>query len=180
MAKRTPISKKRRFDIFKRDSFTCQYCGSAPPKVILHVDHIRPVKDGGDNSTDNLITSCSLCNLGKGAASLKAIPQSLKDKASYIKEQEAQILGYSKIIEDRKRRIDAEVWNVIGVMGQEYLDNGIRRDWYQSTKQFIERIGYHETLEAIEIAMAKHPSGTRRTFLYFCGICWNKIRGENR
>lgn len=27
MAKRKSLSKKIRFEVFKRDSFTCQYCG---------------------------------------------------------------------------------------------------------------------------------------------------------
>ena len=47
MAKRKPISKKLRFEVFKRDSFTCQYCGKSAPDVVLHIDHIKPVKEGG-------------------------------------------------------------------------------------------------------------------------------------
>ena len=43
MAKRKGISKKTRFDVFKRDSFTCQYCGKSAPDVVLQVDHINPV-----------------------------------------------------------------------------------------------------------------------------------------
>lgn len=66
MSKRKLISKKTRFEIFKRDSFKCQYCGCSAPEVILHVDHIEPVSKGGDNSIVNLITSCDSCNLGKG------------------------------------------------------------------------------------------------------------------
>lgn len=66
MINRKPISKKLRFDVFKRDSFKCQYCGCSAPEVILHVDHIEPVSKGGDNSIVNLITSCDSCNLGKG------------------------------------------------------------------------------------------------------------------
>lgn len=105
MTKRKAISKKLRFEIFKRDEFTCQYCGSHPPSVILHVDHIIPVKEGGDNNIDNLITSCSSCNLGKSANSLTNIPVSLKEKSDLIKESEAQIKAYSKIMQDKKDRI---------------------------------------------------------------------------
>ena len=67
MAKRKPISKKLRFEVFKRDSFTCQYCGKSAPDVVLHVDHIKPVKEGGTNDITNLVTACADCNLGKGA-----------------------------------------------------------------------------------------------------------------
>lgn len=63
--KRKSISARNRFEVFKRDSFKCQYCGKSSPDVILHVDHIEPASKGGDNSVMNLITSCQCCNLGK-------------------------------------------------------------------------------------------------------------------
>lgn len=47
--KRVPISKALRFEVFKRDSFTCQYCGRSAPEVVLEVDHIVPVSKGGTN-----------------------------------------------------------------------------------------------------------------------------------
>jgi len=50
------MSKRLRFEVFKRDRFVCQYCGGQPPEVILVVDHIEPVAGGGANSIDNLIT----------------------------------------------------------------------------------------------------------------------------
>ena len=80
---RKAISKKTRFEVFKRDSFTCQYCGCAAPDVILHIDHINPVAGGGDNDILNLVTSCLDCNLGKGA-------RTLDDKSSIAK-QRAQL-----------------------------------------------------------------------------------------
>ena len=57
-----------RFEILKRDNFTCQYCGRniKEDKVKLHVDHIIPNKLGGLYSENNLVTSCEECNLGKG------------------------------------------------------------------------------------------------------------------
>lgn len=70
MAKRKALSKKLRFEVFKRDSFKCQYCGRGAPEVVLHVDHIKPVKQDGGNDIFNLITSCADCNSGKGARPL--------------------------------------------------------------------------------------------------------------
>ena len=55
---RTSISKKLRFEIFKRDSFKCQYCGKESPNVILEIDHINPISNGGKNDILNLITCC--------------------------------------------------------------------------------------------------------------------------
>ena len=65
MAKRKNLAKSVRFEVFKRDSFKCQYCGKSAPDVVLEVDHIIPVSKGGDNDISNLITACFDCNRGK-------------------------------------------------------------------------------------------------------------------
>jgi 5-methylcytosine-specific restriction endonuclease McrA len=62
---RIPLTNRQRFEILKRDGFTCQYCGRKPPEVTLEVDHIFPVDKGGTNDPSNLITSCYDCNRGK-------------------------------------------------------------------------------------------------------------------
>jgi hypothetical protein len=67
---RRTITPSVRFEVFRRDSFTCQYCGRRAPNVILHVDHIIPVAVGGTNDLANLRTACSICNEGKGARRL--------------------------------------------------------------------------------------------------------------
>ena len=59
------LSKKRRLDVFKRDSFQCAYCGKTPPNVVLEVDHIIPKSKSGSDDIDNLITSCFDCNRSK-------------------------------------------------------------------------------------------------------------------
>ena len=177
--KRKGISKKTRFDIFKRDGFICQYCGSHPPSVVLHVDHIVPVFEGGKNNADNLITSCLPCNLGKGARSLDLIPLSLQEKALDIAEKEAQLRGYHDIIELKIARIEAECWLVADVFDPTNSTKGYNRQNFQSIKKFVEKIGVHEVIEAAEIAMAKWMYSDKKTFVYFCGVCWRKIREEN-
>lgn len=64
--KRKKISTSLRFEVFKRDSFTCQYCGRKAPDVVLELEHIEPVSKGGGDELLNLITSCWQCNSGKG------------------------------------------------------------------------------------------------------------------
>ena len=61
-----PMPAGLRFSILKRDNFACQYCGRRSPEVELHVDHVTPVARGGSSETDNLITACADCNMGKG------------------------------------------------------------------------------------------------------------------
>lgn len=70
MVDRIPLSKTIRFEVLKRDSFACQYCGKKAPDVLLQVDHIHPVAEGGGNDLLNLTTSCADCNGGKGARTL--------------------------------------------------------------------------------------------------------------
>jgi len=59
-SRRRTITPSVRFEVFRRDSFTCQYCGRRAPKVILHVDHIIPVAAGGTNDLGNLRTVLGL------------------------------------------------------------------------------------------------------------------------
>jgi len=58
---------KTRFEIFKRDNFTCQYCGRnvKEDKIKLHVDHIIPLSKNGTWEKKNLTTACEECNIGK-------------------------------------------------------------------------------------------------------------------
>jgi len=63
----SPLSPKVRFEVLKRDNFTCQYCGRKSPEVELEVDHIEPYSKTKDNSMENLITACKDCNRGKKA-----------------------------------------------------------------------------------------------------------------
>ena len=62
---RISLQPKLRFEVLKRDNFTCQYCGKKHPEVELEVDHVHPVSKGGQNDVNNLITSCKDCNRGK-------------------------------------------------------------------------------------------------------------------
>lgn len=66
MRKRLTESAKK--NIFIRDKFECQYCGS---KENLEIDHIIPLSKGGNNEDDNLITACHTCNNLKGDKTLK-------------------------------------------------------------------------------------------------------------
>lgn len=174
---RKAISKRSRFEVFKRDGFVCQYCGNHPPEVVLEVDHIDPVSKGGTDERDNLITSCFNCNRGKSDVLLSIIPQSLTDKAKEISEREDQILEYQKIMQERRDRIDEEIWSVLSVIVVENRHGlSVPKNWYQGTKTFIEKLGYDQVYDCMEIASAKKPYSKNAAFKYFCGICWNKIK----
>ena len=57
---------KLRFTVFRRDGFTCQYCGrTIKDGIKLNADHIIPKSKSGGFSLGNLITACFDCNQGK-------------------------------------------------------------------------------------------------------------------
>jgi predicted restriction endonuclease len=66
-ASRDP-SLRLRYQVLKRDRFSCLTCGASPAKdekVLLHIDHIKPWSKGGETVIENLQTLCSNCNYGK-------------------------------------------------------------------------------------------------------------------
>lgn len=71
------VGLSKRFAVFERDNFTCQYCGRSvrQHKTVLVVDHIQPKKRGGEDQIDNLMTACVECNSGKRARLLRSAIQ---------------------------------------------------------------------------------------------------------
>lgn len=58
-----PGSRRYRSEVLMRDNHTCQNCG----RFGIHVDHIKPLRDGGTDELSNLRVLCQSCNLSKGA-----------------------------------------------------------------------------------------------------------------
>jgi 5-methylcytosine-specific restriction endonuclease McrA len=181
--KRKQISKRIRFDIFKRDLFTCQYCGAVPPSVVLHIDHIIPVSKGGTNDSDNLITSCSSCNSGKSAELLSTVPKSLLDRAEEIKEHEAQIRAYARLVRRKNQRIESESWDVVSSLTGNDSPESHDKLQLLSIKRFLEKLPAIDVMDAAAKAHAKFAYSRSsyaevNRFKYFCGICWNKIKRD--
>jgi hypothetical protein len=172
--KRKTISKKTRFEVFKRDGFVCQYCGAHPPSSILEVDHIHPVACGGSNDIENLITACFDCNRGKSDRQLSDIPQSLQEKAAEILEREAQIKGYQLALAEKKNRIAEEAEMVRDVYERFNVGYTLNEKSMITVRLFVDKLGVHDVCDAIERAYTRARKG--QEFRYFCGICWSKIR----
>ena len=60
---RTSNPNFTRFNVFLRDKFSCQYCGSGDE---LTFDHLLPRSRGGKTDWHNVVTACSTCNVKKG------------------------------------------------------------------------------------------------------------------
>lgn len=174
--KRKEVSKRTRFEVFKRDAFTCQYCGAHPPSVVLHCDHIVPKASGGSNDMDNLITACMPCNLGKSDVHLSEIPQSLSEKAKSIKERELQIKGYQDVLDSRRIRVESEVGRVCNIYELNVPGFTPTEKARVSIRRFIQILGVHEVMDSMEATFSRFDVKTNNAFKYFCGICWRKIR----
>ncbi len=68
-----------RFNLFLRDEFSCQYCGTTGD---LTFDHVVPRASGGVTSWENVVAACSKCNLQKGSKSLRRSGMALRKQPS--------------------------------------------------------------------------------------------------
>ena len=158
MTTRKGITAKVRFEIFKRDKFICQYCGRSAPDVVLHIDHIQPIKEGGGNQFENLITSCVDCNLGKGARKLSDDNVLKKRKAQLDelqerREQIGMMLEWQKGLEGLDN-LSIEAFSELLkdiLPGRELTDEGKRR-----FSREIRRFGLSELMECARISAGQY------------------------
>ena len=146
--RRKQVRKGLRFEIFKRDGFTCQYCGSQPPEVVLHIDHIIPVAKGGDNDPMNLVTACRDCNLGKGKKLLDRPKRPDADLAWLEIQQElAELQAY----QEAKTQRDNILGQVVELLQQTWFDcSGL--DWCPATHVIRQMLNKHDP-ETVEVAL---------------------------
>jgi hypothetical protein len=109
---RKPLSVRTRFEVFKRDEFTCQYCGRRSPDVVLEVDHIVAVVDGGADDLINLTTACWDCNSGKSSVPLGHVMtgEDPHDRAVMMLERARQLEEYNRVVERDRERREADTW----------------------------------------------------------------------
>lgn len=72
--------KFSRMNLFSRDNFTCQYCGSQPGVRHLTYDHVLPKSRGGKTSWENIVTACLPCNSKKADRTPDEARMGLKSK----------------------------------------------------------------------------------------------------
>lgn len=160
MAIRKNISKRVRFEVLKRDAFTCQYCGKSAPDVILHIDHIKPVSKGGNNGILNLVTSCQSCNSGKSDIELS--------DDSAVKRQQKQIMDMAEKHEQIKLMIewkesiqnseDLLVDSVADLIGR-FLINKVPNDHGKMLiRKAIKKSSYHAVFDCVNTIYSQSES----------------------
>lgn len=159
MAKRKTLTKKVRFEVFKRDNFTCQYCGHAAPEVVLHVDHIEPVAKGGDNEIINLITSCAGCNAGKSDRRLDDQSTLAKQRQQIAelnerREQLEMMVAWRQGVKSIKdSEIDAlsEHWKDL-LNGKYYLN----ASGQQGLRKLVRKFGLNAVMDAMTLVVENY------------------------
>jgi DnaD/phage-associated family protein len=174
-----PISKKIRFEVFKRDEFRCRYCGSTPPECVLEIDHIIPKSKGGKDELINLLTSCFDCNRGKGCRKIdsKVSRPDIKEINSELKEQvEATELYYSL-----QKDILSVKESQLNLCLDYWYENGssyISPKQVSSLRNFLNEFPADTIVEAMSIACNK-VNGWNNKFRYMCGILHNWKRDSD-
>ena len=154
--KRKPLTKKVRFEVFKRDRFTCQYCGRMAPDIILEIDHIIPVAAGGTNDLLNLVTSCKDCNRGKGkrklsdASSVRMQQAQLKELAKK-REQLTMLLQWQKELSKFKNEMVTEIEKLY------YQETGaaykLTKHSADKVEKWIDKYGFKMVYDSAKIAI---------------------------
>jgi len=152
------IPKRIRFEVFKRDSFKCQYCGASAPDVLLHIDHIEPVSKGGDNNITNLITSCASCNVGKSS-------KTLDDKSTLAKqrlqledlqarrEQLEMLMSWKKGLRDLKEDALCQLCDYWDDLAPGFVVNDTGK---QNIRKWIRKFSIEEIIHAMDIAAEQY------------------------
>ena len=171
------ISKRKRFEVFKRDNFTCQYCGRKPPDVLLEADHIVSVYNEGSDEMENLITSCFDCNRGKGKKSLEVKYINREYNTKELKEKEEQYVEYKKLSNQVNKRVEEESLEILNFYSERFpyvSDSYLDKD-YISIKRFVSKIGGVEVMDSMEEACSRVKNG-HYCMMYFFKICWRKVK----
>lgn len=208
MGKRKSLSKKIRFEVFKRDSFTCQYCGGKAPDVILEVDHINPVKEGGENDILNLVTSCFDCNRGKRDLRLSdtSVVEKQRKQIEELGERRQQLemmLDWRnglRSIRNEEYRSVIDYWNNMAAESQCTLK--LNKNGEDTMIKMVRRYGVINVMNAIDVARDNYGMSDgekfetafsklggilylqdapeyKRKISYIKGICKNKFHDLN-
>lgn len=185
---RKSISKKVRFEIFKRDNFQCQYCGRYAPEVILEIDHITPIKHNGKTENINLITACFDCNHGKGSKELSD-SQVLEQQREQLNELNTRKEQMQMLIQWKRELLkleDTQINEIENLILKPY-NRSLTDIGRKNLRKVIKRYGFSETYESAQISLSNYyietttdEAGTKcfsKILNYIPRICANRERG---
>jgi hypothetical protein len=176
-ARRKAISKRVRYEVLRRDNFTCKYCRSTENE--LTVDHVVPVSLGGTDDPSNLVAACRDCNLGKTSSSPDAavVAQVTDDALRWS----AAMQVAAGLMRDNLQ----EEWDYADTLDDEwsgwhygYDHRPIPRpsDWRHSANAWrTAGLPIDLLTDAARRALGNSKIPPQDTWKYFCGIAWRRI-----
>jgi hypothetical protein len=172
MVARKGLSKKTRFEVFKRDSFTCQYCGKSAPTVLLVVDHIKPVSKDGDDDITNLITACFDCNSGKSDRELSddAVVLKRKKQLDELQERREQIemmMQWRGSLDNIKEQ---EVEKLIEYITEKMPRFHLNENGIKNIKSALRKYGLSEMLESTSISADQYIEYSKGDAIYSTSV----------
>jgi len=172
------MTKKLRFEVFKKHYFTCQYCGRKPPETVLEIDHIIPKSQGGLDEIENLVTSCFDCNRGKGKRMLTELMPEMQKDADLLKERKEQLKAFYKHQKEIEK-LTNEAITILSDYWSELTENeySLSATAKITLKNFLKTFTIQEIKEAMEISTK--IDNIEQRFRYFCGILHNKRLEKN-
>jgi len=152
MAKRKTVSNELRFEVFKRDKFTCQYCGRKAPDVVLNVCHINPIPKGGGDELLNLITSCADCNNGKSDKELddSSVIEKQRLQLELLQEQREQMILMIEWKKSLSNLTDDTINLIVNYVENKISPYTLNESGRKSVEKWIKDFSINEILDAIE------------------------------
>jgi len=175
------VSKRLRYEILRRDNYTCRYCGAKAPDVPLRVDHVTPVALGGSDDPTNLATSCHDCNAGKTSSSPDAtLVADVADGAlrwAAAMEQAADVLLRQDEPKVAYREVFVSEWNRWGYgEGDDRKKIELPSDWKAGLERFrVAGLPDWAWAEIVDASMGNKKVKHESKFKYCCGIAWNQV-----
>jgi len=176
------ISKRLRYEIFRRDNHACRYCGATAPLAKLSVDHVVPTALGGTDEPSNLVTACMDCNAGKSSS---APDQPIVEDVSADAVRWGRALQLAADVmltahDERQAMLDEFLcrwneWTFRDWKTGEPRTVELPSGWQQSVTNLL-RAGLPMPIlhDCIDTAMGSR--GVTDEFRYMCGVAWNKVR----
>lgn len=170
------IPRRVRFEVLRRDNYTCRYCGASAPEVKLEVDHVIPEALGGKATPDNLVTACAPCNGGKASTSpSERVVQDVADDAQ--RWADAMRAASAQIREQResdKALLEPfdRAWRRWRFAGEEVPRPS---DWRDTVIEFLMAgVDLEVLIELVDVAM-ESQADVANTWRYFCGCAWKRF-----
>lgn len=161
------VSKRTRFEVLRRDNYTCRYCRSTDG--VLTIDHVVPVALGGSDDSSNLVAACKDCNAGKSSTAADA---------STVADVTADALRWAAAIRRAADEYQEDRAALLAALAPIEHDYGryLPPDWTASVANWLRRgLPAEEAHECVAVAVTNTNVRMDSIFAYACGVARKKL-----